>query len=455
LKRPRVLIMEDLFEENASRVTALEKQYDMCSVATMSEAVRQAVDGECGVMMVSRADWVEGEQVAEITRARVPTIVFVEDGCKVEDISRLLDTGADDCIEATASIERVVCGVERAFRHGELRDENRRLRKRVRESEQARSLVGSSQAMQHIRKKVRLVAETNEPVIVMGESGTGKEVVAREVHRLSDRSEEPLVLINCAAIPGPLLDRELFGVKEAAEGPALRTTRGRFEMADGGTIVLDEIGDMSPGAQAKLVRVIQDGHITHQGGSEPVPVDVRLIATTSRPLDAEIRKGKFRKDLYYRLNVVPIVIPPLNDRREDIPFLIEHFIEVFSRRNKKAPVRLTDGALRALRQANWRGNVRELENMVERMVILSPGASVDEDCVQLDGGRDRQLVRMEKTFRSGSIREMEELMIMHRLGENEQNRTHSARTLQISVRTLRNKLREYRERDEEPAEARK
>jgi two-component system response regulator FlrC len=305
--------------------------------------------------------------------------------------------------------------------------------------------------MQDIRKRVRLVAETNVPVIVMGESGTGKEVVAREVHRLSDRVEEPFVLINCAAMPGPLLDRELFGVEEVTDGAGVRTIRGRLEMADGGTIVLDEIGDMSPGAQAKLVRMMQDGHITHHGGSEPVPLDVRLIATASRPLDTEIRKGKLRKDLYYRLNVVPIVIPPLGERREDIPLLIEHFIDVFSRRNKKAPVRLTDEALRVLGQANWRGNVRELENMVERMVILSPGALLDRDSLQLDGGRDRQLVTMEKTFRSGSIREMEELMIMHRLGENEQNRTHSARTLQISVRTLRNKLREYRERDKEPA----
>jgi len=453
LKRARVLITEDLFEERASLVNALERRYDVCVSSTMPDAVRQIGQGECGAMIVGRACWLDGEQAA-MTEVQVPTIVLVEDGCGVEETSGLLATGADDCIEISASIDRVVHSIERALRHKELRDENRKLRRRVRESERARSLVGSSPAIQYIREQVQRVAETNVPVIVVGESGTGKEVVAREIHRLSGRSEEPLAMVNCAALPGSLLDRELFGVEEVVEQGVKRTMRGRFEIADRGTIVLDDIGVMSQEAQAKLVRVMQDGHIMREGGGEPVAVDVRLIAMTSRRLDEDVQEGRFRKDLYYRLNVVPIVVPTLGGRREDIPLLIEHFIDVFSQRNKKARVRLTDGAMNALREADWRGNVRELENMVERMVILSPGATLDEDHLQFDGGRDRGLVSVEKAFRLGSIREMEELMIKHRLGDHEQNRTHTATTLRISVRTLRNKLREYRERDLEPAEVR-
>ena len=451
MRRARVLITEDLFEERASLMDALEKRYDVCVTATMTDALRQIGDAECGAMIVGRACWLEGEQAA-MADVQVPTIVLVEDGWGVEDTRGLLATGDDDYLEISASAERIVHSVERALRHNELRDENRKLRKRVRESEQARSLVGSSSAIQYVREQVRRIAETNVPVIIVGESGTGKEVVAREIHRLSGRSEEPFALVNCAALPGSLLDRELFGVEEVVGQAAKRTIRGRFEMADRGTIVLDDIGEMSQEAQAKLVRLMQDGHITREGGSEPVAVDVRLIAMTSRPLTAEVQEGRFRKDLYYRLNVVPIVVPTLGDRREDIPLLVDHFIDVYSQRDNKAPVRLTDGAMSALREADWPGNVRELENIVERMVILSPGATLDEDRLQFDGGRDRGLLSVEKTFRSGSIREMEELMIKHRLGDHEQNRTHTAMTLRISVRTLRNKLREYREREEEPAE---
>jgi DNA-binding NtrC family response regulator len=198
-------------------------------------------------------------------------------------------------------------------------------------------------------------------------------------------------------------------------------------------------------AQAKLLRAIQDGEFERVGGTQPIEVDVRFIATTSVALESEIHKGNFRQDLFYRLNVVPINMPPLRDRRGDIPVLIHHFIETFARETDKSPVRLTDDAIHKLSIAYWRGNVRELQNIVHRAVILASGATLDAGYFQFEDDRSEHLSKLEQTFRFGSVREMEKLMIIHRLGEHEQNRTHTAKTLDISVRTLRNKLREYRE----------
>ena len=331
--------------------------------------------------------------------------------------------------------ERVSDVVQKALRCGELAREIRSLRRRLREGSSSRSLVGTSNAIQHIRERVRLVAGTRAPVVVTGESGTGKEIVAREIHRLSERGDGPFILINCAAVPGPVLDRELFG----------RSEEGKFDAASGGSLVIDEIGDMPLEIQAKLLGVLQSGHIPGEGSEEGVAIDARLIATTSEALPALVQRGSFRQDLFYRLNVVPIALPPLRERREDIPLLVHHFIDQFSQSTDKDPVRLTDGAMRLLCEADWQGNVRELENMVERLVILAPGATLDEDYFEFDDDRTGRLATMERTFRHGSIRDMERLMIVHRLGANEQNRTHAAKTLKISVRTLRNKLREYRE----------
>jgi len=333
--------------------------------------------------------------------------------------------------------ERVSTVIEKALRCGALARENRSLRKRLREGNWSRSLVGISSAIQHVRERVRLVAETRAPVVVTGESGSGKEIVAREIHRLSARGDGPFVLINCAAVPDAVLDRELFGHSG--------TTRGKFENSRGGSLVIDEIGDMPLEIQAKLLGVLQSGRLPAEGGDESIAIDVRLITTTSEALPALVQRGAFRQDLFYRLNVVPIAIPPLRERREDIPLLAHHFIEQFSQSTGKDPVTLTDGAMRLLSEADWQGNVRELENMVERLVILAPGATLDEDYFEFDDDRTGRLATLEQTFRDGSIRDMERLMIVHRLGAHEQNRTHAAKTLKVSVRTLRNKLREYRE----------
>ena len=450
--RRRILIIDDLPKQRAFLVDALRSRYGVLGVATVQEACEQAETGEHDAMVISRRAWTSaGRFVGELQRrTRAPIIVTIETGWGVEEVTELLGMGAADCVDAPLSVERIVYVIERALRHRELEVQNRRLRKSLNEAQGARTLVGSSPAIQSIRETIRRVAATRAPVIVTGESGTGKEIVAREIHRLSDRGDERFVVINCAALPGELLSNELFGHEKTTAQGDVRVTPGKLETSNRGTLVLDEIGDMSAAVQAALLGVIQDGEVNRVGGSAPIHADVRFIATTSRSLETEIQKGKFRRDLFYRLNVVPVDIAPLRERREDIPVLVQHFIEVLGRLDGKPPVRLTEGAMHSLCRAEWRGNVRELVNMVERMMILASGRTLDESYFETNGIGNDGLVNMEKTFRDGSIRAMEKLMIMHRLGDHSQNRTHTAKTLQISVRTLRNKLREYREKQREP-----
>jgi two-component system response regulator HydG len=302
------------------------------------------------------------------------------------------------------------------------------------------ALTGSSAVIQHVREKIRLVAATRAPVLVCGESGTGKEAVAQEIHAASARATLPLVKVDCAWADSGMIERELFGTA-AGEGEV--ALEGRIERASGGTLLLTEIENLTMDLQVRLLALIEDGEYSPVGSSDTRSADVRLIATTTRNLKEEIRAGRFREDLYYRIGVVPLEVPPLRERREDIPVLVAGFVEHFSRRKAQAPVRFTDEAIRRLTRAYWKGNVRQLQNEIERAVVLRGGQVVDADYFQFEIERDQQMSRIEKAFRFGSIREMEKLMILNRLKENDDNRTRSAETLDISVRTLRNKLNEY------------
>jgi DNA-binding NtrC family response regulator len=311
------------------------------------------------------------------------------------------------------------------------------------EREQPKALVGNSVQLQHLREKIQLVAATSATVLITGESGVGKEVVADEVRSRSGRDGESFIKVNCASIPSKLLDIELFGYEKRAHLGEVITDAGKFEQADNGTILLDEIGEMPPAIQARLLKVIQEGQFERVGGKTPVKVNVRVIATTNRNLKEEIRQRRFREDLYYRLNVVPLEIPPLRERREDIPLLISHFINVFAAKYKTEPISLTEAAVEKLCTAYWKRNVRQLKNVIERSAILRGGANLDADHFRFEDEREEQLSLVEQAFRFGTIREMEKLMILYRLKDNGENRTRSAETLDISVRTLRNKLNEY------------
>ena len=261
--------------------------------------------------------------------------------------------------------------VEQAIEHGRLRSENRSLQNQLQDRNKFTNIVGQSPALRNVLDVVEKVADTDSTVLITGESGTGKELIARALHYNSRRSNRMLVTVNCGAIPEELLESELFGHVQGAFTNAVRHREGRFALADGGTIFLDEIGDMSPNLQVKLLRVLQERSFEPVGSSKTVDVDVRVVTATNQDLEKRIAEGKFREDLFYRLNVLPIEAPPLRDRREDIPLLIHHFLARANQDKEQGGKSMSDGALKQLVDYNWPGNVRELENLVERLVVLS------------------------------------------------------------------------------------
>jgi two-component system nitrogen regulation response regulator NtrX len=296
--------------------------------------------------------------------------------------------GAFRFIEKPLSKDYVLDAVREGLELGTLKHENRTLRSAL---ETRHQLVGDSAAIAAILDQVRRAAPSNATVLILGESGVGKELVARAIHRGSLRARERFVQVNCAAIPEELIESELFGHERGAFTGATEKQIGKFEMADRGTIFLDEVADMSPKTQAKVLRVLQEGEVERLGSSRTIKVDVRVIAATNKDLEEEIAEGRFREDLYFRLSVIPIHVPPLRERLDDIPALVQHFVNRFSRESNRRAARFSPGALDVLRQARWRGNIRELGNVVERLLIMSDRDIIEADdvrqMVRLDGGR--------------------------------------------------------------------
>jgi two-component system nitrogen regulation response regulator NtrX len=297
-------------------------------------------------------------------------VVIISGHGNIESAVRAIKMGAFDFVEKPLSLEKTVLVVRNALRQRSLEVENRALRARV---DAQHTMVGESYAMVKLREQVAMAAPTNGRVLIFGENGTGKELVARNIHQLSRRRTGPFVEVNCAAIPEDLIESELFGHVRGAFTGAVADRRGKFEAAHGGTIFLDEIADMSLKTQAKVLRVLQEQVMEAVGGSTRIKVDARVLAATNKDLTAEIRAGRFREDLYFRLNVVPIFVPPLRERQEDIPLLADHFMARLAREYGRRPKTFDADAIIALRQYAWPGNVRELHNVVERLMIMVPG----------------------------------------------------------------------------------
>lgn len=300
-------------------------------------------------------------------------VIMISGHGSVELAVKATKLGAYDFIEKPLSLDKVVLTIQNALRLSKLQEENKRLRQQVQPTDR---ITGVSQAVMRLREQIRLVAPTSSWVLIQGENGTGKEVVARAIYRQSRRSHGPFVEVNCAAIPEELIESELFGHEKGAFTGALQSKRGKFDMANGGTLFLDEIGDMSLSTQAKILRILQEQKFQRVGGSRTIQVDVRVIAATNKDLREEIRKGRFREDLYHRINVIPIHVPPLRDRREDIPLLVQEFVEEFCKRNGYPPKAFHPAVIDAFQNYHWPGNVRELKNMVERLLILSRSSTV-------------------------------------------------------------------------------
>jgi len=308
-------------------------------------------------------------------------------------------------------------------------------------------MVGESPGLRQVGDAIKRAAPTNATVLLLGESGVGKELVARAIHRNSLRSRDRFIQVNCAAIPEELIESELFGHEKGSFTGATEKQIGKFEQADKGTIFLDEVGDMSPKTQAKVLRVLQEGEVERLGSARTIKVDVRVIAATNKDLEAEIEKGTFREDLYFRLSVIPIRVPPLRDRREDIPLLVKHFADVFARENNRRAPRFTPAAQEFLQRARWKGNVRELQNTVERLIIMTPGDVVDVDDL-------RDVVRLEakpqaadNNEKPGTLREFKEsaerAFLVEKLREHAWNISKTAEVIGTPRSNLYKKLEQY------------
>jgi two-component system, NtrC family, nitrogen regulation response regulator NtrX len=300
-------------------------------------------------------------------------VVLISGHGNIESAVRAIKLGAFDFVEKPLALEKTVLVVSNALRQRRLEAENRALRAKV---DRTQTMVGESYAMRQLREQVAMAAPTNGRVLIYGENGTGKELVARTVHALSRRRAGPFIEVNCAAIPEELIESELFGHVRGAFTGAVADRRGKFEAADGGTIFLDEIGDMSVKTQAKVLRVLQEQTLEAVGGTTPIKVDARVIAATNKDLQTEIRAGHFREDLYFRLNVIPIFVPPLRDRRDDIPLLAEHFMAELAREYGRRVKSFDEEAMAAIQRYAWPGNVRELRNVIERLMIMVPGENI-------------------------------------------------------------------------------
>jgi len=353
--------------------------------------------------------------------------------------------GAHDFLEKPLDTHRVLLTLKNALQHVTLEHEIRALKAVV---EQRYEIVGSSPAIRQVIERIEKVAPTPARLLITGENGTGKELVARAVHRLSPRASHAFVEVNCAAIPSELIESELFGHVKGSFTGAFADRVGKFELADGGTLFLDEVGDMSAAAQAKVLRVLQEGIITPIGSTKSVKVDVRVIAATNKKLEDEIAAGRFREDLLYRLNVVPIDVPPLRARRDDVPQLARHFVAQLAAQQGMAPREVSDAALERLKRHSWPGNVRELRNTVERLMILANGDSVDEaDVVRMVGSVSEESGLGDALLQSTTFEQFkqgaERAFLLAKLKEYDWNVSETARRLEMPRSNLYKKIERY------------
>jgi len=372
-------------------------------------------------------------------------ILCISRQASVEDAVAAMKAGALDFIVKPIEHTYLRFIVESAFKKNGV-PENDRIRK-----ERSVSICTQNRAMLDLLDLAKQVAGSTASILIQGESGTGKELFARVIHDSSPRRNRSFIAVNCAALPESLLESELFGHEKGAFTGAVSKKPGKFELADRGTILLDEITEMQLHLQSKLLRIIQEREVDRVGGLHPVKVDVRIIATSNRDVREAIKKGAFREDLYYRLNTIPLKIPPLRDRLDDVEPLVAYLIDKYNEIDARNVKSLTKGALNALQKLPFRGNVRELENIIQRAILLSDGQTIKEKDLFLGDGEspiplaadNRGDVTVDAM--TGPLKEVEKKMIFHTLGKTKGNRTHAAKILGISVRTLRNKLNEYRE----------
>jgi two-component system, NtrC family, nitrogen regulation response regulator NtrX len=373
------------------------------------------------------------------------SVVMISGHATIQTAVEATQLGAYDILEKPLDTDRILVLLRNALQHLTLQEENARLRESI---ESRYEIVGKSYAIRALTGQLEKIAVTPARVLISGENGTGKELVARAIHRLSSRAAKPFVEVNCAAIPSELIESELFGHVKGSFTGAVNDRAGKFEQADKGTLFLDEVGDMSLAAQAKVLRVLQDGEVTRIGGSRRVRVDVRVISATNKKIEEEIAAGRFREDLYYRLNVVPLHVPPLRDRREDIPLLAQYFVNQLGRAEGAAARTLDSGAVEALQSLDWAGNVRELRNTIERLLILSSGTRITaSDVARLTGPRTPDASGLGSLLECRTYDDFkhaaERAFLLHKLREFDWNVSETARVLEMPRSNLYKKIERY------------
>ena len=438
MDRKAILVIED--EEKLRRTIGLHLAsggYEVRAAASAEEGIRYAGDMDL-ILTDLKLPGMNGlallEKLQEQT-THAPVIVMSAFGT-VENAVEAMKKGALDFLPKPFSLDHLSVVVEKALEMSKLRDENRELRAALGEKYQFDNIIGRSQAMQEIFATVTRVAGTRATVLLAGESGVGKDMIARAIHQHSPRRDRPFVKINCTAIPENLMESELFGYEKGAFTGANTSKPGKFEQADTGTVFLDEIGDVPASVQVKLLRVLQDREFERLGSNKTMHTDVRVVAATNVDLRAALEQGTFREDLYYRLNVVPINIPPLRERKEDIPYLVQHFAKKFNGE-------ISEGAMERLMSYHWPGNVRELENVVERSVLLAQGPRVEADDIKIDTAyaRSRPAAANDHFLPEGmTLDEYEQSIIREALKRANGNKSQAARLLGLTRNALRYRL---------------
>jgi two-component system, NtrC family, nitrogen regulation response regulator NtrX len=458
----KVLVIDDEAAIRASLRMVLEYEgYECIEAGSGPQGIeRLGRDAPDAVLLDIKMPGQDGIETLEAARERdaATPIIMISGHGDIPTAVEAIRKGAYDFLQKPLESERVLTVLRNATERKRLRDENLRLRNQV---ESRHRLIGESAALRGVREAIARAAPTQATVLITGESGTGKELIAWEIHCRSPRAERPFIKVNCAAIPEELIESELFGHEKGSFTGATTRQNGKFVQAGGGTIFLDEVGDMSPRTQSKVLRVLEGGEVEPVGLGRSLRVDTRVIAATNKDLAAEIRAGRFREDLFFRLNVVPIACPPLRERRDDIPRLVDHFIEAFSRESNYRPRSFEPAALELLTARPWRGNVRELRNAVERLLIMTRGEAIGVEDVRAfageppaataaaEGGREGQAsagggpdpiaFRTLQEFRE----EAEKAFILAKLREYRWNVARVARAIETPRSNLYKKLEQY------------